>query len=147
MNIGGMQTALLRLKVRVGWGAFPSEKTNGRGLSNLSHFPRMSGTNVCTSIQCIQLEDLEPGCWNLPSYPRSILSNSMASDILLNFLDLSFPIVKYLLVQKPSLRRVIFELKPNFETNLDVNFWKMFQAEEMEGSRACGLKQAYLFEE
>ena len=47
----------------------------------------------------------------------------MASDILLNFLDLSFPIVKYLLVQEASSEEVIFELKPNFEANLDVNFW------------------------
>ena len=39
----------------------------------------------------------------------------MASDILLNFLDLFFPIVKYLLVQEALSEEVIFELKPNFE--------------------------------
>lgn len=53
----------------------------------------------------------------------TILSNSMASDILLNFLDLSFLIVKYLLVQEAFSEEVIFELKPNFEAHLDVNFW------------------------
>lgn len=53
----------------------------------------------------------------------TILSNSMASDILLNFLDLFFPIIKYLLVQEALSEEVIFELKPDFEKNLDVNFW------------------------